>query len=369
MTKRVVIGYHGHCFDGMSSAAILSRFLRQHEPVATEMVYRGLDHQPGGSHVPEEILDGDINAVVDFRYSTSPRLHWWFDHHLTGIVGAEEERHYAQSDKATKFFDPNYGSCCRLIADVCRDKFQWYEPKLKELVQWAEVIDTAGFESAQTAVELKAPALQLMTVIEVHGHDGFLLPRIERLAKGESIESLAADPEVQALFDPLMKVHQISCEAIQQRAKEHNGVVSFDISHLGEGTRWWAPSVSSWRCKRGGFRCAVARGRPPPRRAPEDSPDSPSDGRPAVVGSRSAEVVLRGWTLAALRSMPITTNMTNNASQWRNIQAGDTVTARAASEDVHEALAKWKPTRCRAVQDSPRASESAVERALAPPEL
>ena len=232
MTKRVVIGYHGHCFDGMSSAAILSRFLRQYEPAATEMSYRGLDHQPGGSHVPEEILDGDINAVVDFRYSTSPRLHWWFDHHLTGIVGEDEQRHYAQSDKATRFFDPQYGSCCRLIADVCREKFQWHEPKLNELVQWADVIDTAGFESAQTAVELKAPALQLMTVIEVHGHDGFLVPRIERLAQGESIEALAADPEVQTLFDPLMKVHQVSCEAIQQRAKDHEGVVSFDISHL-----------------------------------------------------------------------------------------------------------------------------------------
>ncbi len=232
MKPHIVIGYHGHCFDGMSSAALLTRFFQEQQGADVEITYHGLDHQPGGSHVPEEILQGDTNAVVDFRYTMSPKLNWWFDHHRTGLVGAEEEAHYAASDHTKKFFDPNYGSCCRFIRDICQEHFQWQDPKLSELVRWADIIDTAGFKNAQEAVELKAPALQLMTVIEAHGHDGFLAPRIKRLAQGESIESLAGEKEVQTLFKPLLEATRASCDAIQHCAKERNGVVSFDISHL-----------------------------------------------------------------------------------------------------------------------------------------
>ncbi|MCB9667709.1 MAG: phosphoesterase [Myxococcales bacterium] len=232
MKPRVIIGYHGHCFDGMSSAGLLTRFFREHQLGDVDMAYRGLDHQPGGSHVPDDLFQGDVHAVVDFRYSLSPKLDWWFDHHLTGLVGEAEEKHYTASDKSQKFFDPGYGSCCKLIADTCRVKFGWSAPELSELVRWADIIDTAGFENAETAVELKAPALQLMSVIEVHGHDGFLAPRIERLSRGESIESLAGDTEVQTLLKPILEVNEMSREAIEQCAKEKNGVVSFDISHL-----------------------------------------------------------------------------------------------------------------------------------------
>src|SRR6185312_10517188 len=115
MTEHISIGYHGHCFDGMASATLLTRLLRHLHGHELGFAYFGLDHQPGGSHVPEKILQGQINAVVDFRYSTSDKLTWWFDHHLTGIVGAEEREHFERDQSGKKFFDPNYGSCTKLI--------------------------------------------------------------------------------------------------------------------------------------------------------------------------------------------------------------------------------------------------------------
>jgi hypothetical protein len=235
MSKDVVIGYHGHCFDGMSSAALLTRLMGQVEPGELKFRYSGLDHQPGGSHVPEPILSGEINAVVDFRYTMSDKLEWWFDHHISGLVGDAEREHFARDHSGHKFFDAGYGSCCKLIADTARQKFGVDLTDLAGLIGWADIIDTAGFSSAELAVALKEPALQLMTVIEVYGDDAFLAPRIARLAGGATIDELVADPQVQKLFGPLFERHQRTCESVRQRASSNpSGVVFFDLSGSGD---------------------------------------------------------------------------------------------------------------------------------------
>jgi hypothetical protein len=230
MTKQISIGFHGHCFDGMASAALLTQLLRHQLGSELKFRYFGLDHQPGGSHVPERSLDGEINAVVDFRYSTSDKLNWWFDHHLTGLVGDAEHEHFTRDQTGTKFYDPNYGSCTKLIADTARERFGLDLSSYSDLIHWAHLIDTAGFPDAETAVALSAPALQLMTVIESHGNDAFIVPRIERLAAGEPLQLIAEESSVASLFKPLLARHQQNCQVIKERAVLRDGVVYFDLS-------------------------------------------------------------------------------------------------------------------------------------------
>ena len=244
MTKDVVVGYHGHCFDGMSSAAVLTHVLRRVEGSALSFRYRGLDHQPGGSHVPESILTGAINAVVDFRYTTSDRLTWFFDHHVSGIVDEEERAHFAADRSGRKFFDPTYGSCCKLIADTAETKLGLDLAPLRGLIAWADIIDAARFTSAQQAVELQEPALRLMTVIETHGDDAFLAPRIEQLASGVSLDEIATAPAVQQLFAPLSAEHRKNCDAIAQRAQLMSGVVFFDL--VGSGQDRYNKFIPYW---------------------------------------------------------------------------------------------------------------------------
>jgi hypothetical protein len=234
MTKKILIAHHGHCFDGMCSAAVLTRFLQGYETGNLEFSYCGLEHQAGGSFVPEEILSGDINAVVDFRYTMSEKLTWWFDHHISGIVSAEERDHFEKNSSGRKFYDPHYRSCCKLITDVVRDRFNMNMTALADLIKWAETIDSAQFESAQSAVELKEPALQLMTVIEAHGTDRFLAPRIAQLAQGISVDDIARTAEVQALFKPLYETHQKTCQTIREKSEIQDGVVIFDL--IGSGS-------------------------------------------------------------------------------------------------------------------------------------
>ncbi|MCC7535418.1 MAG: phosphoesterase [Deltaproteobacteria bacterium] len=232
---KITIAYHGHCFDGMASAALLTRFLRREagETGAT-FAYRGLDHQPGGSHVPESVLDGDLNAVVDFRYSTSPKLDWWFDHHLTGLVSDEERAHLAADSTGHKFFDAQCGSCCRLIADVTRTRFGFEAPELDELVRWAHVIDTATFETAESAVWLPDPALQLMAVVERHGDDKFLAPRIAALAEGATLEELTNDADVRARLAPIVAERDRDIERVRAAGRVEDGVVRIDLVESGD---------------------------------------------------------------------------------------------------------------------------------------
>lgn len=232
--SRFAIVYHGHCFDGMASAALLTRFLRECEGVVGEIDYRGLDHQPGGSHVPESALTGRENAVVDFRYTTSPRLTWYFDHHVTGVVGDEERTHLEADTSGKRFFDPAYGSCCKLIADIARERFGFEAPDLSQLVHWAHLIDSASFPDAASAVRMDAPALQLMAVLELHGDDAFLAPRIRKLADGVPLEELAAAQPVQKRLRPLVERHERTCALIDARGRQEGGVVTFDLSDTGD---------------------------------------------------------------------------------------------------------------------------------------
>jgi hypothetical protein len=81
---KVRVFYHDKCFDGASSAAIFSRFYRERIRNNVEFVFSGLLHR-AGSLFNEKDFDGEENAIVDFKYSSSPKITWWFDHKTKAI--------------------------------------------------------------------------------------------------------------------------------------------------------------------------------------------------------------------------------------------------------------------------------------------
>ena len=150
------------------------------------------------------------------------------------MVGEAEREHFARGRSGSKFYDPSCGSCTKLIADTARDHFGLDMSAFSDLIHWAHLIDTAGFENAESAVALSAPALQLMTVIEAHGDDAFIVARIERLAAGDCLQSVAQESSVTELFGPLLARHERNCAAIKERAALRDGVVYFDLSGIGD---------------------------------------------------------------------------------------------------------------------------------------
>ena len=112
------------------------------------------------------LFDGDENAIVDFKYSSDPRLTWWFDHHQSAFLTPEDAEHFRRDTSGRKLYDPSYKSCTSFIRQVARDRFGFRAPDLDDLVHWSVIIDGAQYPDARTAVELGAPAMKLTLVIE-----------------------------------------------------------------------------------------------------------------------------------------------------------------------------------------------------------
>ncbi|PYS74489.1 MAG: hypothetical protein DMF73_03365, partial [Acidobacteria bacterium] len=91
--------YHGHCFDGVASAATFTRFYLERIHQDATVAYGGLLHRPGNLLFEGNMFDGDENAIVDFKYSPSERLTWWFDHHQSAFLTPQDEAHF-RADKS-----------------------------------------------------------------------------------------------------------------------------------------------------------------------------------------------------------------------------------------------------------------------------
>lgn len=225
---KIKVLYHDYCFDGACSAAVFSHFYRQVIHPDAEFTYHGLTHRPG-KMFDDEIFDADEHAIVDFKYNSHPALTWWFDHHQSAFLSNEDEAHFHGDQSGKKFYDPNYKSCTKLIADVASEKFDFPMPKLKDMIAWADLIDGAQYETAENAISLKTAATQLALVIE-SSRDHTLRHHIIRLLQEHSLEEVAADSRVQEVFAPLLERHNQAVEVIQKEAQCSESVVFFDVS-------------------------------------------------------------------------------------------------------------------------------------------
>ena len=225
MTFRVL--HHNNCFDGACSASVFTKFHSECIGGADAYEYCGLAHQPGGA-MSDEIFGPGENAIVDFKYSTSPKLTWWFDHHESAFLTPELRADFKAKQAGEKanrfFFDPTYISCTGLIADVGRANFGFDTSKLGDLLKWADIIDGARFASAEAAVEMREPAMKIALVIE-NAPDSHFIPRIIPLLTEMPFEEILEQRFVQERVAPLWAKHQATKELIRERAELKDGVV------------------------------------------------------------------------------------------------------------------------------------------------
>ncbi|MFN7545586.1 MAG: phosphoesterase [Acidobacteriota bacterium] len=224
---KIRVLYHDHCFDGAASAAYFSRFLKETHHPSAEYHYTGMAHT-ADQIFADSMFDGDVNAIVDFKYSPNHRLTWWFDHHQSAFLCTADADHFQAARNPLHFFDPAYRSCTKFIRDIAREKFGYEPADLAELVHWADIIDGAQYSTPQEAVELKAAATKLVLVIEaVKGSE--LVQRIIRDMQAMPLEEIIAQPEISAVFTPLHDRHLRSLEVIGQKARTEDGVIFFDL--------------------------------------------------------------------------------------------------------------------------------------------
>jgi len=227
---RVRVFYHDKCFDGACSAALFSRFYRERIRSDVDFTYSGLLHR-AGSLFDEKQFDGDENAIVDFKYSSSPSITWWFDHHESAFLSPADAAHFEQDQSNRKFYDPAFKSCTGFIAMVAEERFGFDPLPVQEVVQWADIVDGAMYEDAKSAVEMKAPAMKLTMAIEASSDRTFVKSMIPLLAY-RPLAAILEEPFVAAVLPPLLERHRRSIEILRERAVEKDGTIFFDITDL-----------------------------------------------------------------------------------------------------------------------------------------
>src|SRR6185436_7485557 len=98
---------------------------------------------------------------------------------------------------------------------IAKDSFGFEMPGLDDLIYWADIIDGAQFPNATFAVELKEPAMRLMTVIE-STRDRNLLHRIIRLMQEKSLADVLNESDIRTTFEGLYENHLKSIELMRE---------------------------------------------------------------------------------------------------------------------------------------------------------
>jgi len=248
---RVRVFYHDKCFDGACSASLFTRFHR--ECVAADAVYEyhGLVHR-AGALFDESEFTGDQNAIVDFKYSSSPKITWWFDHHLSAFLTPADQQNFLACKQdpdcsRRKFFDPKYTSCTSFLAHIASTQF--------------------GFDTAPVAELI--PAMKLTLIIE-STQDPAFIPRLIPLLTAMPLAQVLSQPFVADLLPPLLEKHKEALELIRSRAEERDGTIFFDITdHPLEGFNKFIPyylypnAIYSIGLSKSSFRTKVAVGSNP----------------------------------------------------------------------------------------------------------
>jgi hypothetical protein len=195
--------------------------------------YHGLVHRAGALFNEAEFT-GDENAIVDFKYSPSPRITWWFDHHLSAFLTPDDHQHFlAGVADGTflnrRFYNPDYTSCTSFLAHIAETRFDFKTEPYAELIEWADIVDGALYPSPEAAVEMAEPAMKLTLIIE-STQDPLFIPRLIPLLTSMPLAGILKEPFVADLLPPLLERHKESLELIRERAESKDGTIYFDIS-------------------------------------------------------------------------------------------------------------------------------------------
>jgi len=227
---KLVVATHGHCFDGLGSAVLFTHLARALHEEPLEVTYRACGYGGGQARADDAMLDGELNAILDYRYHPTDKLSWYFDHHQTAFETEESRQHFDKRQATGRFFyDAAASSCTKLIANVARERFDIDCSGLDELVTWADRIDSARFGSAAEAVDRSDPIMQLVSVVEHYGDDAFLTRLVPELLT-RSLADVASRSEVKSRYRPLGRKHDRYVDRVRKSSLRQGRVVFVDLT-------------------------------------------------------------------------------------------------------------------------------------------
>ncbi len=186
--------YYHRDFDGMASAAILADAL---EATGREENVRWSGVNFDRTLHWEEFAMGQEFAVVDFHYHQ--RAKYWFDHHPTTFLTAEDEASFTPDDR--RAFDPTSPSCPPIVLRHAAEHWGYQAPAhFEELAKWSNIIDAAQFQSAEQSMFGSEPAIRVSRALtcapDLSFHD-----KVVRMMRKKPLVQVANDPTVDRCYE------------------------------------------------------------------------------------------------------------------------------------------------------------------------
>jgi hypothetical protein len=227
---RMIVATHGNCLDGLASAALFTKLVRQVDPSVTEFQYRTCIYGPTPVFFGPQLLSGDSNAILDYRFYSGSELTWYFDHHTTAFSDRAEESVFQSRVGSGRYhFDPHSPSCAGLIARVARDQFGVSLEHLESLVAFADQVDSARYQSAAAALDRSQPRSRFLAVVERFGNDDFMGRTVESLL-AMPIDEVAKLPESAEAFSVIEHEQTDFLDHVRGCSEDRGAVVVSDIS-------------------------------------------------------------------------------------------------------------------------------------------
>lgn len=227
---RIAVATHGHCVDGLVSAALFSFLVRRVENPGVAFTYHACAYGPNQTAPGSQILDGDQNAILDFRYWDDARVTWYFDHHPTAFTNAAERQAFESRRASHRYhYDPRADSAARLIAEVGHKSFGVDMSAFAPLVDFADRVDTARFDSAEAALDRSTPEGRLVAVIERFGDSAWLTRYVPELTR-HSLAELGTHPDMVEQFARLAEEQRDFVDHVRRRADARGPVVVVDLT-------------------------------------------------------------------------------------------------------------------------------------------
>lgn len=212
--------FHYPCFDGLVSAALAWEFLEAEEG------WRVGELCPVNYTVRNSWLASELKhpcAIVDFLYH--PSADFWADHHATSMLSKEAEADYQRRRaEFPLYFDEQAGSCASLLFRHVGHALA-HKPHFHELIEWAEKIDSARYESVEEAILGDAPALKINRSILFEPGADFARSLCQGL-RTHPLEYVAALDEVKTRQDEVACRIRAGLKEVEKRIRMEPGAVA-----------------------------------------------------------------------------------------------------------------------------------------------
>jgi len=212
--------YFHRDFDGVASAALVLRACIEQEYSTVEL--ESVDY---GIPWVDQRLTRPC-AVVDFLYHSDATFFW--DHHSSPFPVEQWASHYEQRKKRgdSIWWDASYPSCASLIlstAPQLRD-----DPALVELARWSDIIDSAGYSSAEQVIRASEAALRLNLALASASEEFYAA--VVRFLTRLPLDEVVSQPEVAARIENARKLQNEELRYFRSRMHSVDSVVLAEVA-------------------------------------------------------------------------------------------------------------------------------------------